>query len=287
MQGRSRASAIAVHAQVEAGPFGNGTKRESIATHNRWPPTCLQQLVAACRPGSSWIEGGIYTLKRAASLAELPIRNKRGQSSDKCRASTGQGCPRIDSRSTWVYTQASGVNTCTECSCSETELGTFGSSGGSKDCLTPSTRTALIEGQIIRLCRRSPRRLNCNRTRVARTTTTAMMLGVMFILLGGFSSVGPPVVHSLTINPSWEWLGQRLFECDIAKENLATKCQCYVYDTNAVVKCQENEPAEPEAETKPGRWKSCTHDPKVQYRCTDPMNPVSPLFRPLSVLLVT
>jgi len=76
------------------------------------------------------------------------------------------------------------------------------------------------------------------------------------------------------ISPAWEWDGQQLYLCDVPKADAETQCQCYIYDPNAVVKCQTTPPEEPEAFTEPGQQRSCTHDPKVQYECLDPRNPL-------------
>ena len=125
-----------------------------------------------------------------------------------------------------------------------------------------------------------------SRAGASRTTATAAaMLTVLWILLGNFLSLGPlPVQASgevLVINPSWEWLGQDLYECalhfspeeSLLGEGIETDCKCYTYNPKAAVPCSKTRPDTAEAKTVRGVSKSCTHDPKVQYLC-NPDDPV-------------
>lgn len=117
--------------------------------------------------------------------------------------------------------------------------------------------------------------LTGSRAGASRTTTTAAtILAVMWTLAGHFSSFGPLAVRGQEVfNPSWEWLGQDLYECAVAEEGRETRCKCYTFDPNAVVPCSTERPEVPEARTEQGVQKSCTHDPKVQYSC-NPDDPV-------------
>jgi hypothetical protein len=106
------------------------------------------------------------------------------------------------------------------------------------------------------------------------------MLAVLWTLSGNFSSLGPLPVQAqgevLVINPSWEWLGQDLYEFAVhfsPGEGIETDCECYTYNPNAAVPCSKTRPDTAEARTAPGVSKSCTHDPKVQYVC-NPDDPV-------------
>ena len=67
------------------------------------------------------------------------------------------------------------------------------------------------------------------------------------------------------------------------KNDTETECMCYTYDAAkaGAEKCQSSRPEEPAAKTEAAnmdttvkRYKSCTHDPKVQYACIDPGNPL-------------
>lgn len=130
--------------------------------------------------------------------------------------------------------------------------------------------------------RPGPRLRQGNEARMPRALQSAALIFTLAIALSGdLASFGLRSVHCKTIKPAWQWDGQRLFSCAVPKADAETQCQCYTYDPNAVVKCMENEPEEPEFETLPGkygaefsRWKSCTHDPKVQYGCKDPNDKV-------------
>lgn len=114
---------------------------------------------------------------------------------------------------------------------------------------------------------------------VSRASTYATLIFTLAIALSG--DFGFHYVDGKTIKPAWQWDGQRLFSCAIPKPDAETQCKCYEYKPTAVVPCIESEPENPEFETFPGRygsefsrWKSCTHDPKVQYGCKDPNDPV-------------
>jgi len=123
--------------------------------------------------------------------------------------------------------------------------------------------------------------LTKSRAGASRTTANAAaMLAVLWTLSGNFPSLGPLPVQAqgevLVINPSWEWLGQELYECAVhfsPEKGIETDCECYAFNPNAAVPCSKTRPETPEAITEPGVSKSCTHDPKVQYLC-NPEDPV-------------
>ena len=129
------------------------------------------------------------------------------------------------------------------------------------------------------------------RARMSRTSRSAAVIFTIALALSGdMTSFGPRAAHSQRIKPAWQWDGQRLFSCAQPDKTLETQCACYSYDPNAVVPCSANPPQVPDFETFPGRfdaeftrYKSCTHDPKVQYGCKAPNDPVSLLHRPCFV----
>jgi hypothetical protein len=146
--------------------------------------------------------------------------------------------------------------------------------GGTQACEQEGERCTRIRGRSVGMSTRS--RAGASRT----TATAAAMLAVLWILSGNFLSLGPLPVQAqgevLVINPSWEWLGQDLYECAVhfsPGKGIETDCECYTYNPNAAVPCSKTRPDTAEAKTVRGVSKSCTHDPKVQYVC-NPEDPV-------------
>ena len=132
---------------------------------------------------------------------------------------------------------------------------------------------------------RDPRRWRRSYHAASTAGNALFVLAILLALSGHQPSLGPRIVDCKTLKPAWQWSGQKLYKCDNTTEDRETQCKCYVWDPNAVVKCLETVPEEPEAKTEPSRYdttvkryKSCTHDPKTQYPCIDPLDPVFALL---------
>ena len=98
------------------------------------------------------------------------------------------------------------------------------------------------------------------------TRPAVVLLTVLVSLIGNF---GPLLVESKRIQPSWEWGGQTLYTCNEAHEDRETQCKCY--GSSPDVACITTLPKIPEAKTNPGRHRSCTSQPNIQYACKNPV----------------
>lgn len=263
----------------------------SVYPHTSWAAACLRPIVAAYGVGSLWVGSARREMGRSAVFtrggfkrgAHLQRDESEDDTSMHSAGSHGLCCGEqvvctwdINTRTpaavrgwgegsayNWFYKNP-GINSE---KCEYLQI--------SSHFLARSRMRSDRDGENgMRRCDHGPRQRRRSNGRTS-ITTTAVVLILLCSLSGDLLSFGPRSVQGAKITPVWEWDGQQLYLCDVPKADAETQCQCYVYDPNAVVKCQTTPPEEPEAFTEPGQQRSCTHDPKVQYECLDPANPVS------------
>jgi len=255
-----------------------GWETTSADSRRIWLSAFLRLIVAAFGEGRTWMGSG----RRERGRSEAP---------QTCESKGGAQFHRNNSCGDHLMHCAAAHGQCGQLAACQRGLNAMdaqraGYSQMEPHCLSSSRPCA--ERFVRNRTRRSddgPRRHGRNRS--GTSITTAAVFLTLLTLNGDFSSVGLRSVQSLSLQPSFEWDGQELYLCDIPKEDAETQCECYVYDPNAVIKCQTTPPEEAEATTLPGQQKSCTHDPKVQYACIDPNNPVcNQNYAPLSLCSV-
>ena len=252
-------------AQSRGEDNGGASSGASPGARGSWSAFCLSRLVTASSAARPWIERGRrrsgWGCARASLSRQLLGTDDTKAATETCGAGSGERSARTADP--------------------ESESGVGVACGPSvwRGAALRGSRAQAPERDSEQFSRKGGRGLGMARKRrvgTSRTTVSAaIVLAVLWNLFGDFSCLGPRAVQGEVINPSWEWLGQDLYDCAVAEEDAETQCKCYTYDPNAVVKCVETQPDEPEASTKPGIYKSCTHDPKVQYSC-DPDDLVCP-----------
>ena len=254
-----------------------GRETTSAGSRHIWLSACLRPIVAAYGEGRTWMGSG----RRERGRSEAPqTRESKG----------GAQFHRKNSCEDHLMHCAAAHGQCGQLAACQRGLNAMDAQRAEYSQMEPhclSSSRPCPERYVRNRMRRSddgPRRHSRNHSGTS-TTTAAVFLTLLLTLTGDFSSLGLRSVQSLSLQPSFEWDGQKLYVCDIPKKDAETQCECYVYDPNAVIKCQTTPPEEAEATTLPRQQKSCTHDPKVQYACIDPNNPVCNQIMPCSGVL--